>query len=229
MSTPQTPASLLSVHPMSDAGQIEAAEAQADQLEHDWWQVQADLTLAEALAADRPELAEPAAREAWQIDGDNTAVWALRKLAAQRDEIDRIDRIADAEIDRVKRWAEDAKRQPERAAAFFEAKLIDYRRDLETYDPALPKTYRLPAGDICVRAGRASVKVIDESAFVDWACDNRPSALTYKPKVSALKDCDRADDGHLVDTATGELIPGVVEITADPTYSVKPSVSEDLF
>lgn len=208
------------------AAEAEAANAAADALEHQWEERTADLTLVEALAADRPELADPTVRQAWAIDGDNTATWALRKLAAQRDEIDRIDAAADAEILRVKQWAEDAKRQPERAAAFFEAKLIDYRRRLEAENPNLPKTYRLPAGDIAVRAGRSSVKVTDESAFVDWAQDNAPHALTYKPKVSGLKGMDRADDGHLVEPETGELVPGVVEVTADPTYSVKPATPE---
>jgi hypothetical protein len=63
-------------------------------------------------------------------------------------------------------------------------------------------------------------------AFVDWAQDNAPHALTYKPKVSGLKGMDRADDGYLVDPNTGELVPGGVEITADPTYSVKPTPAE---
>lgn len=215
---------------MNDAAieqaQAEACEAQADRLEHDWWEAQADTSLAEALAADRPELHDPAVRQAWEIDGDNTATWALRKLAQQRDELDRIDAAADAEIARIKAWQEDAKRPVERAAAFFEGKLISYRRRLEAANPKLPKTYKLPAGDIAVRAGRPSVKVTDETAFVAWAIDNAPDALSYRPKVSALKDMDRADDGHLVEPETGELVPGVVEVTADPTYSVKPATPE---
>lgn len=209
---------------MSDAAQTEAAEAAADALEHQWYESQADLTLTEALAADRPELATPEARQAWTIDGDNTAVWALRKLAAQRDEIERIDAAADAEILRVKAWAEEAKRGPERAAAFFEGRLIRYRRDLEDHNPNLPKTYRLPAGELLVRAGRTSVKVVDESAFVDWANENAPQALTYKPKVSALKDLPRS--GERIIDVHGEPVPGVVEITAEPTYSVKPVTPE---
>lgn len=213
--------------PLLDAAEQEAAEFAADRMEQDFLAQQADLTLAEALAADRGDLATPEAREAWAIDGDNTAVWALRKLAAQRDEIDRIDAAADAEIARIKQWQEDAKRGPERAAAFFEGKLIAYRRDLEEHNPNLPKTYRLPVGDICVRAGRSSVRVTDESAFIDWAADNRPSALTYKPKVSALKDLPRS--GERIIDETGEPVPGVVELTADPSYSVKPSVQEDPF
>ena len=67
---------------------------------------------------------------------------------------------------------------------------------------------------------------VDETAFVAWAIDNAPDALSYRPKVSALKDMDRADDGHLVEPETGELVPGVVEVTADPTYSVKPATPE---
>ena len=80
-----------------------------------------------------------------------------------------------------------------------------------------------------MRAGRSSVKVMDETAFVAWAIDNAPDALSYKPKVSALKDMDRADDGHLVAPDTGEIVPGVVEVVGEPTYSVKPAATEEPF
>lgn len=207
--------------------QIEAAEAQADALEADWLNEQHDQTLAEALAADRDDLATTEARQAWRIDGDNTASWALRKLAAMEAERDRIRRAAQAEIDRVQAWATAAEAGPNRAIEFFTGKLIDYRRDLEEQNPKLAKTYKLPAGDIAVRAGRPSVKVVDESAFVDWAVDHAPQALTYKPKVTGLKDLPRS--GEQIIDGNGEPVPGVVEITAPPSYSVKPCIQPEPF
>jgi len=214
---------------MTSPEQTEAAEAQADQLEQDWLNQQGYLSLVEALAADGPDIGQTEeARQAWRIDGDNTAVWALRKLAAQEAEIERIRRTAQAEIERVQAWALTAENGPARAADFFRSKLIDYRRRLEADNPALPKTYRTPAGDIAVRAGRTSVKVIDESQFVDWAVDHKPSALTYKPKVTGLKDFPRSGE-QIIDPETGEAVPGVASHTADPTYSVKPSTEPEPF
>lgn len=229
MSTPQTPASLLSVHPMSDAAEIEASEAIADQIEQAWRDDQAAEALADDLGDDAPIGRTATAQQHWQIDGDKTAMWAIGKIHDATEERDRIRRNAQHQIEQIQAKALRDETGSTRTIEFMTGKLIAYRRQLEQENPRLPKTYRLANGDLCVRAGRPSVKVIDESAFVDWASDNRPSALTYKPKVSALKDLDRADDGHLVDPETGEIIPGVVEITADPSYSVKPSVNEEPF
>lgn len=214
--------------PRGEDDRTQAEVERAAGVEQDWYEIQATATLAEALAADRDDLSTPEARQAWSIDGDNSAVWALRKLAAQRAEIARIDRDADAEILRIKEWAEEAKRGPERAASFFEAKLIDYRRRLEAADPKLPKTYKLPAGTIAVRAGSKSVKVTDKAAFVEWAADNRLDALTLTPRVSGLADLPRTGDGELVG-AEGEVVPGVIEVTGDPTYTVKPTATEEMF
>lgn len=210
-------------------GQTEASEAIADAIETAWLDDQAAEALADELGDDAPIGRTACAQQAWDIDGDNTAMWAIGKLHDATEERDRIRRNAQHQIEQIQAKALRDEARSTRTIEFMTGKLIAYRRRLEAAHPKLAKTYRLANGDIIVRAGRASVKVIDESAFVDWACDNRPSALTYKPKVSALKDMDRADDGHLVHPETGEIIPGVVEVAGEPSYSVKPSIAEEPF
>lgn len=205
------------------AAMIEVSEAQADALEQQWEQERTYATLAEALAAG--DIPEP---DRWMVTDDSAANWALRKLAAEVAEIERIDAQADAEILRIKQWAEQAKKQPEHDAAFFESRLLEYRRCLEVMDPDLRPTYGLPAGELKRTAGRKSVKVTGKDEFVMWALDNRPSALNYSPLVSDLAGYHR-EAGALFDPETGERIPGVEEVTADPTYSVKVTTSQEPF
>lgn len=167
--------------------------------------------------------ADPEARERWTIDGEATATWALRRLAAARAELARIeDRFAD-ERDRLDRWATDASRGPLHDADFFTDKLIEYRRQLEAADPKLRATYPLPGGALKRRKGSQSVEVTDEASFVEWATTNAPRLLTVAPSKAAIReDLVVADEetGALVDPTTGEQVPGVTRSRGADTYSV---------
>lgn len=167
--------------------------------------------------------AEPEARERWAIDGDATATWALRRLAAARAELARIeDRHAD-ERNRLDRWATDASRGPLHDAEFFTGKLIDYRRQLEAADPKLRATYPLPGGSVKRRKGSQQVEVTDEASFVEWATANAPRLLAVAPSKAAIREALVVTDeetGILVDPATGEQVPGVTRPRGADTYSV---------
>jgi len=193
---------------------------------YDDWEIQKeldDLAAAERLDDERP----------WQINDDAGANWALRKIAKAEAEIARINLIAQAELDRIQQWRADATKAPSDDVSFFRGHLIDYRRRLEENDPSLPKTYRLPAGDITRRRGPTRVEVADEKAFVAWAVQNDPSLLSLKPLVSRLKDQkDRylsgvPDGDESVERAvnvvarTGEIVPGVRYVFEPERYGVK--------
>lgn len=203
----------------------EAAEFAADQIEAAWEDDRNAEALADEVGDDIGRTSH--AQQAWEVDGDNTAMWAIGKLDAAIAERDRIRRNAQYQIEQIQAKALRDEAVSTRTIDFMTAKLVGYRRRLEADNPQLPKTYRLANGDLCVRAGRPSVRVIDESAFIDWATDNQPSALSYKPKVSALKDLGRVD-GQIIDS-NGEPVPGVIEVAGEPSYTVKPSTQEDPF
>lgn len=181
--------------------------------------------LTEALLADGPalDLDDEEASARFEITDDALAEWALRKLAAAVSEASRLRRIAQAEIDRIQLWAEDAERIVGRDASFFTSKLIDYRRTLEARDPKLPGTYKLPAGSLKRAAGRESTKVLDEQSFVTWAIDNAPDALAPpKPLVSTMKTWPRTEAGEIV-SPDGDKVPGVQVVKGDPSYTVVPA------
>lgn len=215
---------------MSDAqiaaAQQEACEAQADVLEQHWEADRRAREFAETLPADAPaDIGATATSQAgWQAGGDKEAAWAMDLIARATAERDRIRRNAQEAIEQIQAKALRDEARSTHTIDFFTGKLITYRRTLEEHNPKLPKTYPLPNGDLCVRAGRTSVKVIDEGALVDWLLEHRPSGVTYKPKVTALKDLPRS--GELIVDEDGAPVPGVVEVTAEPTYSVKPTAPE---
>lgn len=181
--------------------------------------------LTDALLADGPalDLDDEEASARFEITDDALAEWALRKLAAAVSEASRLRRIAQAEIDRIQLWAEDAERIVGRDASFFTSKLIDYRRTLEARDPKLPGTYKLPAGSLKRTAGRESTKVLDKPALVTWALGNAPEVLKDpEPLVSAMSDWQRTEAGEIV-SPDGDKVPGVQVVKGDPSYTVVPA------
>lgn len=176
--------------------------------------------LADHLLTLGPDLSDDDERERWEIDGDNLATWALRKIARAEAEIARIRAEHQAQVAEMDAWAEAAERGPERDIAFFTAKLIDYRRRLEAADPKLAKTYKVAGGTIARRAGRTSTVVVDEAAFLAWARENALEAVTVKPRVSAMGAWPDSG-GEVFDPATGDAVPGVQRRTSPDSYAVK--------
>lgn len=156
-------------------------------------------------------------REHWSITSDEEADWALRKQSAAEREISRIRRMAQTEIDRIQAWAADAEAGPEHDRAFFAGKLTEYRMACEQANPKLPKTYKLPSGTLSVRAGRDSVKVIDEAAFLAWAEQSCPEAIKRTALTSPL---DKVNGQALYG---GEPVPGVEVVTSPAKYQSTPA------
>lgn len=183
---------------------------------------------------DTTPLAEYLTPDEWEgykdgrIVNDDGAKWALRKLGRATDEMARITADADAEIDRIKRWRDDALATPNHDARFFRGLLIAYRRHLEAEDPKLPLTYKTSAGSLTRRGGRPSVKVTEADAFVAWAKTNAPDAIKSEPRVSAMANWPRVEkDGRKVIVApeSGEVVPGVEVQVGEDTYDAKPEQS----
>ena len=174
-----------------------------------------------------PDLTNPDAREKWEgVHDDAMADWALRKIAHATTERARLRQLAEQRIDDIRGWLEVATRPLDHDIEFFTHHLIQYRRELEDQDPKLAKTYKLPSGALKRRAGRDRTVVVDQQAFTAWALDNLPEALKIDPRVSALTD-DRfapnvidGEGGHLFDTDTGAMVPGVEVIEGVDTYTV---------
>ena len=160
----------------------------------------------------------------WQIEDDGAAQWALRKIGRANRELMRLQEAAEYETAGIQQWLDEVSSPLARTIGFFESKLVEYRRRLEDENPDLPLTYKLPGGDLTRRAGRVRSTVTDSEAFTAWALANAPEAVALKPLTSQLTKSDRFQptaEGALVDTQTGELVPGVVVSQGPVAYGVK--------
>lgn len=153
------------------------------------------------------------------------AEWQLRHLARLDAQAAEVDRLAAAEADRIKEW-----HQTERAR-------IDARRDAlrvqlqgwhqaQLADDDRRKTIPLPSGVLRSRRNGPKVKVTDSAQFVEWArvLHDDLLVISYRPDAAAvakrLAGAPVLEDGSVVDTATGEVIPGVTVLPESVSFTV---------
>jgi phage host-nuclease inhibitor protein Gam len=202
--------------------------------------------LADHLAAeysDPPPIGDPD-REAWRIDSDGEASWALRKLATYQAELARLVEQAEGEQARIDDWLADSTSGLHSQIEFFTDHLNDWHHRLvdERGADDMPQTYRLVNGSLVRRKAPDGVNITDADAFVAWAlAEGRIDLLNIKPAAQPMRSevglgwqvpamvVDgkgkpvRAEYGNLhpVVTAGGEVVPGVEYRVGAEGYNVK--------
>jgi len=177
----------------------------------------------DALSWDNENSPAPEVREAFRVEDDQQATWAMRKLAAARNRIAEIESIANAEIDRIQEWADAECRQPMRDAEYFKFILTEYARDQRATEGR--KTISTPYGAVKSRMSQEKFVVEDQDAFLEWARKNHPEFIRVKelPDLVALKDSALNVPGAAVDSESGEVIPGLRSEPGSPTFTVEVS------
>jgi hypothetical protein len=143
---------------------------------------------------------DPEARERWEVDGDRTAGWAMRKLAEMRGEVRRVEALAEQDLARlladynekrsdIENWLADSTAGAVEFAALLNGKLLDYSKRLHDEHPQMPKTYRVPGGALTRRRNPPSVDLPEDPAdLIDWCWqNNRSELLEIKPSKAAIK------------------------------------------
>lgn len=179
-----------------------------------------------------PDRFEPIER--WYVDGQDTAEWAMRKLAAIDAEQKALAAQRDAYVERITAWFDRRAAVLAPRRQFFEGHLCDYQDRRRAADPKA-KTLVLPSGEVRSRAVPAKVKVENDALFVKWALGNAPEVLETVHKVVARNLKERfavadystvpsGDRGQaVVDASSGEVVPGLIVEPADVRFTAVPS------
>lgn len=159
------------------------------------------------------------------VNTDSLATSLMRRMARMMREADRIKAAADAERERIATWEADALRAPLLEAQRCDELLVSYYQALLRENPKLAKTYKIPGGTIQRRQGVDKVEVVDESAFIAWAQDNAPHALSTpkpRPLVSELKGAAWHHVEGTVVSPDGQPVPGVAFVAGVERFAAKP-------
>lgn len=155
------------------------------------------------------------------------AVDALRRIAYHRRRIRQIEEQVQAliaplqaEIDRIKEWGEQQKKDVERRIRFHENRL---RLFYYLNKPAKGKTIKLPNGTISMRS-RDYEWERDEAALLEWARANATQFVEHKPQLKwgeLKRQLEVRPDGTVAFKETGEVVPGVRALEREPEFRVE--------
>jgi hypothetical protein len=140
-------------------------------------------------------------REAFRVNDDGAAEWAIKRLAEIRAVI--------------------AEHRPLRSSeSYFEHLLGDYaRRQRQDADR---KTIALPHGKVSTRWGAAKFS-FDEERFLAWAEVNLPEIIRIKkePWVAEMRERLVIQDNQVIDPASGQIVDGVVASSPELSITIK--------
>lgn len=164
----------------------------------------------------------------WEIDGQRTAEWALRRLKRAEGERAEAKALADELRAQAAAYEDAVARRTGRDVEYFTGRLRAFHDRLLAENPKR-KTVELPSAKLERRAGGVSAVIEDEAKLIEWLEANDDELLNYKdPSVKRTEL--KAKYGAKVDTApgayhalavaTGEVLPGVSIVRGDATERI---------
>ena len=160
---------------------------------------------------------DAAETETFQVDDDQKADWALRKIAE-----------ADAELDRLQAWysqqLETARQRHDDRVNLFQGLLARYFATVPAKDTKTMRKYALPSGELVLTKEKSDFKATDPALLLGWCQENAPTlvAVELKPAWAEIKKRLQVIDAGIVDTETGALVDGVELITKPEAFQAKP-------
>lgn len=163
-------------------------------------------------------------REAFVIDNDSKAEWAVRKIKEAADERDRLLDLIAMEECRIATEKEAIMMRYRNETGWMTNQLEHYMQTVKCKETKTTKTYQLLTGRLKIKKGGIDYKRDNESLLA-WAKANRSELVKIKTEESVdwatlKKSVELTDDG-LIDTETGVAIEGVTAEQKPDTFEVE--------
>lgn len=177
----------------------------------------------DALDMDAFSADEPAGEfMGWRIADDETADWAVAKIAEERAELTRIKALADEQISRIMEKVRAAEKRYENGTAYLTSKLAEYFSTVPHKKTKTTESYRLLSGTLKMKLGGVSMQQDDEKLLEYLKASGNADMIktTEKPMWGEFKKNLQIVDGVVVDKNSGEIVEGVAVIEKPDTFSV---------
>lgn len=160
----------------------------------------------------------------FSIRDDLTAEWALKTIAAERAESERLNSVRRAMIDEYTQAIDNENARCARRCAHLERLLADYFNSVPHKTTKTQQSYALPSGKLVLKQPPVQYKR-DDAALGKWLTANDYTDLVEVKTVPKWADLKKRGiqtmpDGQCVYTETGEIIAGVTATTPEPVFQV---------
>lgn len=161
---------------------------------------------------------------AFCIDSDAKADWALRKIAEEKAELDRLDALAAQRIEEIESKMEKEQRRYEQHTSYLRAALEEYFNTVPHRDTKTKSTYKLLSGSLVRKKGGTDYKR-DNDTLTDWMESNGYGDMVKvkrEPQWGAFKRLlEPTDSGAVFLADTGEIVPGITAERKPDTFEIK--------
>ncbi len=178
----------------------------------------------DALDMDAFSADEPAGEfMGWRIADDETADWAVAKIAEERTELTRIKALADEQISRIMEKVHAAEKRYENGTAYLTSKLAEYFNTVPHKKTKTTESYRLLSGTLKMKLGGVAMKQDDEKLLEYLKASGNADMIktTEAPKWGEYKKRLEIVGGQVVDGTTGEIVEGVEVIEKPDNFTVE--------
>jgi hypothetical protein len=161
-------------------------------------------------------------KKEFKIDNDDLAEWALTKIKAEKEDMERLVAICEKKIEEYEEKIRLFKQQYENSSSFLKSHLNQYFQTVPHKKTKTQETYKLPSGTLKLKF-KGPEYVRDDEKLVKWLKDNGHKGLV-KVKESAdwagLKG-QVTVKGENVLSPEGEIIDGVTAVARPPEFIVE--------
>ncbi len=167
-----------------------------------------------------------AEEQRFTIDSDAKAEWAIRKIAEEEAECERLTVCCQIEIDRYKKRQETYTKRLEGRTANLRAMLQQYFGTVPVKETKTQQKYELPSGSLVMKKASSDFKA-NSDKLCEWLEAGKMTdylKVEVSPKWALVKkQLSRAANGDIIFGETGEIIPdGCVTIEEKPSrFEVK--------
>ena len=162
-------------------------------------------------------------RKGFSINDDNVADWALRKIAEEQAELDRLTNLATQQIEELQLKIKHFEEVTERKTAFLKGCLAEYFHTVPHKSTKTQESYKLLSGSLVFKLPKQSMVKDDEELIKHFKkCGLQEYIKTeekaiwgeYKKNLSII-------DGKVIDTTTGEIVNAVKVEAVPGSFEVK--------
>lgn len=161
-------------------------------------------------------------RPTFRIADDDCADWAIRKIATERAERDRIVGLAKSQISRLQEQIEKAEHRYTQNTTFLTDRLADFFRGVPHRTTKTTEKYRLLSGTLTMKLGKPTPKA-DDAKLVEWLKANGHEDLVKveeKAMWGELKKLLSFTGSMACIESTGEIVDGVTVEQSPDVFTV---------